>query len=274
MLNSSLFQNYWTDYINQCWSKYVSTPLTIDTQAQWGTVTGITSNDRSSITFGSVGSIRKPTATDIFGADSGAFAPQATNTAELLNIGARIDAAINRSTLLSNANQPDAENSGNFYTNAVTNHYARIVHQANVDGRGYCFPYDDVSAATGGDQSGFVSDGAPVNLLVTVGGGNAFAKREEPGRRAKREVRWVEDVKIDPEIDLEMGQQRTLRAEMEMEPYPKPKIFLPPFIERAITPYFDVSSLKSIPNRQDTLNFDRNSAPRPSTPNDSVHSST
>jgi hypothetical protein len=241
--NSALFQNYWTDYVNQVWDKYVSTPLVIDTQASWGTVQGLTSNDRTQITFSGVGSFNKPSAQDIFGANSGAFAAQATNTAELLNIGARMDAALNRSTLLSNANQPDNENVSTFYTNAVTNHYSRIVHAANVDGRGYTFPYDDVTPNNGVDQSGFVSDGNPTNLLVTVGGGNAFARRDvaiEQPARMKRAVHWEEDVKVAPEdIDLEKGEQKLL-GEMS-SPAPKPKISLPPFLERMLAPYLTVS---------------------------------
>ena len=53
----------------------------------------------------------------------------------------------------------------------VTNHYARIVHAVNADGRGYAFPFDDVAPTGGGDQSGAVFDGQPGILTVAVGGG-------------------------------------------------------------------------------------------------------
>lgn len=278
-LDSTLFQDYWTDYVNSCWSQYISTPLVIDTQASWGKVSGLTSNDRTQITFSGVGSISKPSATDIFGANSGAFAPQANNTAELLNIGARIDAALNRSTLLSNANQPDGEVVSTFYTNAVTNHYSRIAHAANVDGRGYTFPYDDVTGG-GVDQSGFVSDPSPTNLLVTVGGGNAFAKRGDieqkfvqPTRRMKRSVQWVEDVKVAPQDetrDLEMGEHPKLLAEMSPAPTSTPKISLPPFVKRFITPYVSVSS--QFPSLSARSNFSRNCRHRHSTCNAFDHS--
>ncbi|TVY47486.1 Glucan endo-1,3-beta-glucosidase [Lachnellula occidentalis] len=253
-LDNTLFQDYWTDYVNSCWNAYISTPLVIDTQSTWGKVSGLTSNDRTEITFGTVGSITKPNATDIFGANSGAFAPQVNNTAELLNIGARMDAALNRSTLLSNANQPDGEVVTTFYTNAVTNHYSRITHAANVDGRGYTFPYDDVTGG-GVDQSGFVSDPAPTNLLITVGGGNAYAKRgdieqnfQSARSRMKRSVQWIEDVKVSPHNemrDVEMGEHPKLLAEMSPALAPKPKISLPPFVGRFIAPY--VSKLQASP---------------------------
>jgi hypothetical protein len=243
VFNSSLFENYWTDYINQVWSQYVSSPLAVDTQASWGVVTGYTSNDRTSLAFTDVGSFTKPSATDIFGANSGAFAPQATNTAELLNIGARLDAAFNRSTLLMDATQPDVKAVSTYYTNNITNHYARIVHAANVDGRGYCFPYDDVTPDGGVDQSGFVGDGTPANFLVTVGGGNAYAKRDirqkfvKLSRTMKRSVPWEEDVKApivmeDAARDLEKGEHPKLLNELAA---PSQKFKLPPALERYLT---------------------------------------
>ncbi len=66
-------------------------------------------------------------------------------------------AALNRSTLLTDPNQPDGENPATYYTAPVTNHYARIVHAASLDGRGYAFPYDDVAPTGGADQSGSVN---------------------------------------------------------------------------------------------------------------------
>ena len=69
----------------------------------------------------------------------------------MLAILPRLAAAFNRSTLLTDSSQPDGENPADYYTNATTNHYARIVHATAQDRRGYAFPYDDV-APTGGDR--------------------------------------------------------------------------------------------------------------------------
>ena len=82
---------------------------------------------------------------------------------------ARISAALNRSTLLMDANQPDGENPATYYTNAVTNHYARLAHANSMDGRGYAFPYDDVAPNGGVDQSGAVVDPNPTLWTVTLG---------------------------------------------------------------------------------------------------------
>lgn len=46
---------------------------------------------------------------------------------------------------------------------------------ANLDGKGYAFPYDDVQKTGGPDQSGEVHASDSVVLTVTVGGGGVSA---------------------------------------------------------------------------------------------------
>lgn len=75
----------------------------------------------------------------------------------------------NRSVLLTEDVTPNVDASA-YYQDSVTNHYARIVHGANTDGRGYAFSFDDFMPTGGEDQSGAVQDGAPQLLTVTVGG--------------------------------------------------------------------------------------------------------
>jgi hypothetical protein len=82
---------------------------------------------------------------------------------------ARISAALNRSTLLTNSIQPSNETVASFYTQSPTNHYARLVHEANIDGRGYAFPYDDVPAPGDVDQSGFVHASGTPSFTVSIG---------------------------------------------------------------------------------------------------------
>ncbi|KAK3627868.1 hypothetical protein LTR56_018984 [Elasticomyces elasticus] len=60
-----------------------------------------------------------------------------------------------------------------FYPQDPTNHYARLVHEVNIDGKGYAFAYDDVQPDGGEDQSGKVNAGDPVLFTVTVGGKSA-----------------------------------------------------------------------------------------------------
>ncbi len=166
VLNPAFLSSYYDDYVSQAWAKYTSTTLTVDTQASFGTVTGQVSNDL--LTFPGVGSFARPSAANIFSCASGPFSP-AGMSPEMLAIVPRLAAALNRSTLLTDPNQPDGENPATYYTAPVTNHYARIVHAASLDGRGYAFPYDDVAPTGGADQSGSVSSGSPAQLTVTVG---------------------------------------------------------------------------------------------------------
>ncbi|KAK7737754.1 hypothetical protein SLS53_006374 [Cytospora paraplurivora] len=166
-MDSSLFSGYYQSYVDQVWSMYTDSDLQVDTQASYGTVSGSVDTSTSELTFGDAGSFAQPSAADIFSCSSGSFA---VDTDELLNIAARLAAAFNRSTLLIDSVQPDDEVVSTYYTNSITNHYSRILHATNLDGKGYAFPYDDVGPSDGTDQSGSLYDSSPKLLTVTVGG--------------------------------------------------------------------------------------------------------
>ena len=168
-LNPSLFKGYYQNYVNEVWSQYTSQQLSIDTQAQWGTVSGQVDSS-SLLDFGNGLTFTQPSAADIFSCSTGPFA--VGSNIELGALIARLSAAFNRSTLLVESVEPTA-NPSQYYQNAITNHYARIVHAANLDGIGYAFPYDDVTPTNGANQSGAVQDPNPQLLTVAVGGGNA-----------------------------------------------------------------------------------------------------
>jgi hypothetical protein len=162
--NTSLFSGYFDDYVNQVWDKYRTTDLRIDTQFSWGTAVGRVSGGL--LTFPGVGSFAKPSTLAVFSCSD---APFTTGNDEMGNLSARLAAALNRTTLLDNPDQPDAENPAAFYTRARTNHYARILHSTTSDGLGYAFPYDDVHPA-GVDFEGKVQSGTPSRFTITVGG--------------------------------------------------------------------------------------------------------
>lgn len=163
MSGGNLFKSYYDSYVNEVYEKYSKDALTVNTQAQWGTCKAKASND--CLDFEGVGGFPKPSTGDIFGCSSGPFQ---SNEGARGPLTARLAAGLNRSTLLLNDCHPDKEDVANFYKHPITNHYARLVHEANIDGRGYAFPYDDVPAAIGTDQSGFVN-GAPKSFLVSIG---------------------------------------------------------------------------------------------------------
>lgn len=163
-----LFVNYYEDYTHQAWGKFSSQPHTIDTQASFGKLSCKASS--GTISFGG-SHFAKPSTRDIFSCSHGPF--QTGANVETNTIIPRLAAAFNRSTILVSDSFP-ADRSL-YYNHPVTNHYSRIVHEANLDGKGYAFPYDDVQPSGGPDQSGEVHAGDPKLFTVTVGGGNAWS---------------------------------------------------------------------------------------------------
>lgn len=184
--NSSLFSNYFTSYVNQVWQKYTSTSLSVDTQASFGTVAGKVSSNQ--LTFPNNITFAQPTTGDIFSCSTGPFAT-GSNT-EVNAIIPRLAAAFNRSTLLVSEDAPNVDESQN-YQNAITNHYSRIVHAANLDGKGYAFPYDDVTPSGGADQAGTVSSGSVSVFKVTVGGVGATATAPSSSTDVKAPTRKI-----------------------------------------------------------------------------------
>lgn len=170
VMNPELFKDYFKPHVDAVWDKYRHADLVVNTQVgDWGDVVGRVQGD--SLVFPRVGSFGKPSARDIFSCNSGPFEHRPDVSQTMLNVGARISAALNRSTLLINGRQPEGERVQTYYREGRTNHYARVCHEVTVGGRGYAFPYDDVGPAHGEvDQSGFLNDGQPKVLTVAVGG--------------------------------------------------------------------------------------------------------
>jgi hypothetical protein len=163
MNGGNLFKGYYDPYVNEVWEKYRRHHLTIDTQAQWSQLKAKVSNEK--LEFPDIGSFAKPSTGDIFSCSTGPFA---SNVGALGPLTARISAGLNRSTLHNDHVHPNDEKVSDYYKHPITNHYARLIHEANQDGRGYAFPYDDVSGGKDVDQSGFVN-GNPKAFIVAIG---------------------------------------------------------------------------------------------------------
>lgn len=164
--NPGLFENYYAGYVDQVFNKYASQPLSIDTQASYGVLEARTSN---SVLYVGNSSFTKPSTSDIFTCSTGPFATG--SNAEKNTLIPRVSAAFNRSTLLSTNSIPAPKSL--YYQENVTNHYSRVVHEANLDGKGYAFPYDDVQPNLAQDESGKVQAGDPQLFTVAVGGSRA-----------------------------------------------------------------------------------------------------
>ncbi|GHG18054.1 glycoside hydrolase family 64 protein [Streptomyces zaomyceticus] len=152
------------DYINRVWSKYATSTLTVTPFANQPSVKyyGRVSGNVMNFTNGSgavVTSFQKPDSDSVFGCYKLLDAP---NDQVRGPISRTLCAGYNRSTLLTNPNQPDTS-SANFYKDSVTNHYARKIHAQMVDGKAYGFAFDDVGA-----HESLVHDGNPQQAYVTL----------------------------------------------------------------------------------------------------------
>jgi len=167
--NGAAWDGYWDAYINAVWDKYRNEDITINTQAAAGNLTGRVQGNE--LQLGEAGSFNAPTARDIFTCSTGPFATgsnQARNA-----VIPRLAAAFNRSILLNTpGNQfPNGSNPSQYYKDLeTTNHYSKLVHSVQKDGRGYAFPYDDVVPDGGQDVAGTLFDGNPTLFTIAVGG--------------------------------------------------------------------------------------------------------
>lgn len=164
------FDGYYEPHVEQVWQKYSSgAQLNINTQAGPGVLQGRV-NNRGELQIGDE-TFGKPNTADILGCNSGPFTtgPSPTRNA----IIPRLAASFVRSTLLATQDHPSDPST--FYREDPTNHYARLVHEINLDRKGYAFAYDDVQPDGGEDQSGKVNAGDPKLFIVQAGGKSAAA---------------------------------------------------------------------------------------------------
>ncbi|MET7454860.1 glycoside hydrolase family 64 protein [Streptomyces sp. NPDC005574] len=152
------------DYVNRVWQKYASATLTVAPFGDqpgtkyYGRVSGNVMNFTNS-SGAVVTSFQKPDADSVFGCHKLLDAP---NDQVRGPISRTLCAGYNRSTLLTNPNQPDTTDAA-FYQDAVTNHYARKIHAQMADGKAYAFAFDDV-----GNHESLVHDGAPQQGYLTL----------------------------------------------------------------------------------------------------------
>ncbi|WP_244415695.1 beta-1,3-glucanase family protein [Streptomyces hygroscopicus] len=177
-LDSGLFdKDYFAPAVDEAWSAYAGKDLTVTTDA--GTFTGRVSGGKLSFTVpqglkgqgggapsGSWGraptktiSFDKPSTRDVLFCDGTLAAP---NDGTLGPVAAILGAALNRSTLTSQAHQPTTDPAA-FYQQRLTNHYARAMHAATQDGKAYGFAFDDVAGF-----ASYIEDGAPKEITLTL----------------------------------------------------------------------------------------------------------
>ncbi|CAL9465483.1 hypothetical protein SUDANB121_02739 [Nocardiopsis dassonvillei] len=156
-LDAGLFPaDHFDPYIDRVWSHYTGTDLRVTTNA--GTFTGRVRDGL--FTFdGGVRAFERPSTRDVLFCDGALAAP---NDGIGGPVAAILGAALNRSTLLTSADQPTDDPSG-FYRDEITNRYAAVFHENTVDGRAYGFAFDDVA-----DFASYIQDHGAQRLEVTL----------------------------------------------------------------------------------------------------------
>lgn len=158
------FDGYYEPYVEKVWAKYASCSMKVNTQAAAGTLEGRVNSNGDLVIGNEV--FGRPSTNDILGCNSGPFTTGASQTRNA--IIPRLASAFVRSTLLCAEEHPSLPQT--FYTEDPTNHYSRIVHECQKDGKGYAYAYDDVQPDGGEDQSGKVNSGNPTVFRIVVGG--------------------------------------------------------------------------------------------------------
>ncbi|MFI9354375.1 beta-1,3-glucanase family protein [Streptomyces lydicus] len=157
-LDSGLFaKDYFAPAVDEAWSAYAGKDLSVTTDA--GTFTGRVSGDRLTFTGPGTVSFAKPSTRDVLFCDGSLAAPNDGTTGP---VAAVLGAALNRSTLTSQARQPTTDPAA-FYQQRLTNHYAKAMHAATRDGKAYGFAFDDVAGF-----ASYIEDSAPKEITLTL----------------------------------------------------------------------------------------------------------
>ncbi|MFD8326793.1 beta-1,3-glucanase family protein [Streptomyces lydicus] len=157
-LDSGLFaKDYFAPAVDEAWSAYSGKDLSVTTDA--GTFTGRVSGDRLTFTGPGSVSFAKPSTRDVLFCDGNLAAPNDGTTGP---VAAVLGAALNRSTLTSQARQPGTDPAA-FYQQRLTNHYAKAMHAATRDGKAYGFAFDDVAGF-----ASYIEDSAPKEITLTL----------------------------------------------------------------------------------------------------------
>ncbi|MFG2947116.1 beta-1,3-glucanase family protein [Streptomyces adustus] len=157
-LDAGIFKkDYFAPYIDTVWSTYTGKDLKVTTNA--GTFTGRVRADRFTFDGPASVSFAKPSTRDVLFCDGNLAAPNDGTTGP---VAAVLGAGFNRSTLLADIAQP-ATDPAAFYQGSLTNHYAKAIHAATVDGKAYGFAFDDVA-----DFASYVQDTSPTGFTLTL----------------------------------------------------------------------------------------------------------
>ena len=168
-IDDGAFRTYWTQYVDQVWSTYSRKPMRIDTQSAFGVVNCQVRGSELQCGGDNRGYV-KPSAEDIWTCDGGPFHIRNGDNAVHYAVVPRLCAAFVRTTLLLAGGDKQPGLVDQYYKNNPTSYYSRVIYMREIDGKGYAFPYDDVSLSGSGDAAGFVAANDAKSLTFFVGG--------------------------------------------------------------------------------------------------------
>ncbi|MFE6932572.1 beta-1,3-glucanase family protein [Streptomyces sp. NPDC057699] len=158
-LDAGIFdKDYFAPYIDEVWSTYTGKDLTVTTNA--GVFTGRIRGEKFVFDGPAPVSFSKPTTRDVLFCDGNLAAPNDGTTGP---VAAVLGAGFNRSTLISAPAQPTTDPDAFYRSSPLTNHYAKAIHAATVDGKAYGFAFDDVA-----DFASYIQDTAPTGARLTL----------------------------------------------------------------------------------------------------------
>lgn len=168
--NSTAFATYWDGYIASVWALYARRSLLVDTQNGNGQV-ACNVQSGSLVCAGDNRPYSQPSAQDIFGCASGPFAVLESDNDIHKAVVPRLCAAFHRATLhLPGGSVQPSLPPTRYYTSKTANWYSGFVHEIETDGKGYAFPYDDVTPAKRYNAAGAVAAADVQSLTVAIGG--------------------------------------------------------------------------------------------------------
>ncbi|WP_461024868.1 beta-1,3-glucanase family protein, partial [Thalassiella azotivora] len=168
LATSGFDATYFDAYVDDVYTYYADRPLTVDTSL--GTFTGTVADGRWTFRRENgavIGALPRPTTRDVLGC-SGAMQPHdQPDLTAILAVGARVCAAFHRGTLSTPSRpgldrQPTYDASA-FYRHPSSNHYAKVMHDATVNGRAYGFAFDDVA-----EFNPSIDEPNPVSTTLTL----------------------------------------------------------------------------------------------------------
>ena len=160
--------------MDRVWEQYTPSHLIVDPQSEAGNVTCTISEGLLTYPGDNRGYVR-PRTSDLFRCNPGPFATGASDNSVHRVVIPRLCAAFNRGMLLlSGGSTQPLLLPRTYYRGRPNNRYSALVHQVEINGRGYAFPYDDFAPSVRDNTAGVATDEVHMFLHFPKWDGNCW----------------------------------------------------------------------------------------------------